>query len=193
PRDELLRGRFNKAIPELVEARALCQDARNRLSQEKQLPKELSEWLSRAFDAYAEQQLAAGNPVRQDEANQKLESLWREARALSILLVGTRAVPQRREVVYHLGLRKHEEAERKQLQAELTPEDTAQAQRAVDAWKEAVNVWQQFLDEYGAQSSAGAAVRMLGRARLLSGDREQALRTWRQEVPTIDLEKLGNL
>ena len=160
-RDELLRGHYQKAVPELVETRTLCQDAQNRLIQEKNLRSEVDAWVERAFALYAEQQ-RAGNAQQLEEANTKIEALWREARGVSVLLEGTRAIPQRREAVFQLGLCKHEQAERLQLQSELNQNDTALAQRAVDAWKEAVNVWQQYLDEYGGSPFAGNASRAAG-------------------------------
>jgi hypothetical protein len=202
PRDELLRGRYAKAVPELVETRTRCQDAQNRLSLEKNLGPEVKDWLERAFPLYAELQRAAGDPLKTEEATQKINMLWREARALTVLLEGTRAGPQRREVVYLLGLCKQEQAERLQAHAEGAAAegataDAGLARRTTDAWKEAVNVWQQYLEEYGtnpfAGNAPGSAARMLGRARLMSGDREGAVETWRLELPTSDPEKVGNL
>jgi hypothetical protein len=203
PRDELLRGRYNKAVPDLVKTREACRDATNRLLQEvrnnKDFEPDIRKWIERAFPLYADQRRAEGNQLKLDEANRQIDLLWKESRPIFIALDGTRSLPLRRETVYQLGLCKQEQAERLQLQSELNPEDTALGQRAVDAWKEAANVWQQYLDEYGreplvfAGNASGAAARALGRAKLLSGDWDGAVHMWRTEHPTTELEKVGRL
>ncbi len=200
-RDELLRGRFSKAIPELVELRRLCQEATDRMptadSQKQQLRKSINEWIERAIERYAEQQRARGNPQKLEEANRKIEALWKEAGSLAIELEGTRAVSLRREISYQLALCKHEQAERLHIQTELDADDVKLKERTVDAWKEAVNLWQQYLFDYGGKqftgNVSGTASRLLGRARLLSGDRDGAVHAWRQELTTSELEKVGTL
>jgi hypothetical protein len=225
-RDEVLRGRFDKAVPELVEMHRRCQDAQDRLKLEednKNLGQEAEDWIDKAFTLYADQQRAAGNPQKLDEANRNIDALWKaqEFRAISVMLDGTRSWPLRLETLYQRALAKHEQAERLQFRSELDREDEAVARRAVEAWKEAVNVWQQYLDEYRgarvaradanspvaaklaasaanaaaarAATAPGAAVRLLGRAEMLSGNGDGAVRTWRLPYPTTELEKVGNL
>ena len=233
-RDELLRGRYGKALRELVEARTLCRNAEDRLNQlakEDNFMEEVGTWNEQAIAAYAEQQRAAGNPQKQGEANAKIEEIWKESRSVHYLLDGTRSWPLRLEVLFDLALCKHEQAAHLQLEAELSPQDAALADKAVDAWKEAVNVWQQYLDEYRAaranlvrleqiarnaprdrrlfvQTTAlrsavdaaalagtapGHVARMLGQAQWLSGDHSGARQSWRQEVPTYGMEKVGSL
>jgi hypothetical protein len=223
-RDELLRGRYNKAIQELVDIPTRCKDAEDRLAQQgnsKELVTEMNRWKEQAIEVYAEQVRAAGNPQKLEEANSKIQALWKEARGVLVVLDGTRSWPLRLEALFQLGLCKHEQAERLQHQAALNPEDPALAQRAVSAWVEAANTWQQYLDVYraarfahsdanspvaaqfaadAAKKSAaragtapGTAARLLGRALFQTGERDNAQRTWRQDLPATELEKVGNL
>ena len=200
-RDELLRGRYNKAVPELIETRRLCRESEDRLRQEEknfqQLRQEVQAWIEKAFSLYADQQRATGNPQKLEDANRQIEALWRDARAVSVVVEGTRALPLRCVTSFQLALCKHEQAERMQLQSELNSDDEALARRTVEAWNEAVNLWQQYVEAFAkypfSGNAPGAAARLLGRAQLLSGDRTGAVRTWRLDVPTAELEKVGNL
>jgi hypothetical protein len=200
-RDELLRGRYNEAIPELVRARDDCTVAENRLRQQRNLGPEIQRWIDKAVSLYADRERAsaAQDPVRMEAANSGINEVWseREAGPIKGVLAGTLAVPLRREVAFQVALCKQEQAERRQRKSELNPEDKETAQHAVDAWKEAANFWQRYLEEYSntalAGSSAGAAARAQGRACLLTGDRDEAVRTWRREVPTSEMEKVGSL
>jgi hypothetical protein len=220
-RDELLRGHYPKAVPKLIEMMEHIRFAQNRMSLEEKNPelgKEIKTWLDRAFEVYARQQRAT-SPQEAAELNQQIDTLWREARAVTILLDGTRAWPLRLDALFLFALCKHEQAERLQYRSDSSPDDKALARRSVDAWKEVVLAWQQYLDAYHgfrfvnrtgsdasqlaanaaaaayrlAGSAPVAAARMLGRAQLLSGDRDGAVQTWRQEVATSDLEKVGTL
>jgi hypothetical protein len=222
-RDELLRGHYEKALRELVDMRKLCRDAEERLTEQgksQELVEDANKWVREAIRAYAAQQRAGGDPQKLEEASAAIDALWKQARPIFVLLDGTRSWPLRLETTYEFALCKHEQAEHLQLESELNPRDEALAERTVDGWKEAVNVWQQYLDDYraarssgaGADSTAaaqlaaasaraaaartgyasGAAARLLGRARLLSGDPSGAQQIWRQELPLTPLEKVGN-
>ncbi len=150
-RDDQLRGRLNEAIPELVDIRTNCQDMQNALSQEnknKEFGKEVEEWRKRGETAYADQQRAAGNALKLEEANAKITELWNDARSIRVALFGTRAWPLRLAVCFQLALSKQTQAERLQLQSELSPQNTVLAEKALDAWREAVNAWQQYLEAY---------------------------------------------
>src|SRR5262249_26367398 len=142
---------------------------------------DIDDWLKKAFPLYAKQRDAASNPQKLDEVNREIAALWQpqEAKSLLLLILGTQAVPQRREATLQLALCKQEQAERLQLQAELAPENKDLAEQAVAAWKEAANLWDSFLTEFGKSKDAGFAALMLGRSQLLSGDREAAIQTWR--------------
>src|SRR5947209_16343000 len=123
--------------------------------------------------------------------------MWKNSRGLVTVMAGTRAVPLRRELSYQLALCKHEQAERLQMQSELDLEDMKLRDRTNDAWNEAVNLWQQYVAEYGnnqfSGNVGGGANRLLGFALLFSGKRAEASHVWRTERPTSVLEQVGNL
>ena len=222
-REELLRGNMDPAVQQLMQIREVCDVQENELRQENgpDLVREVERWVDDdAIPLFAEQEHArqAGDTQALEDVNRRIDAMWNEGTALRKLLLGTRAVVLRLEVVFQLGLCKQEQAERLQAQADLTPDDRELAEHAVSAWKEAANVWEQYQgavavargywlhDFIGARlwdqyvdlirysSRNGAAVRLLGRAQFLSGNREAAKQTWRDiEQPMTPLEKVALL
>jgi hypothetical protein len=194
PRDLVLRGRFSKAVPELVQEQERLQQQLNRLrAAAPNLGEGVDRWVELAVRAYAKL-LRAQNRNAPEEvaaAEKEVEDLWKdkEAEPVSILLLGAIAVPRSADVKYLLALCKHEQAERLQARLDLAARapggapGAADVERARDAWKDARGGWQRFGEEYAQypalEVERAAARRMLGRAQALLGERQAAVASWR--------------
>jgi hypothetical protein len=193
PRDLVLRGRFSKAAPELVQEQERWQQHLNRIrAAGPGLGQGLNTWLRQALEAYADLYRAQDRkaPEAVAAAERGIADLWteKEAEPVYTLLLGAMAVPRGAEVKYLLALCKHEQAERLQARLDLAraagaAPNVADVNRARDAWKDARRGWEQFGDDYAAYpvlaAERAAARRMLGRAQALLGERQAAAASWR--------------
>jgi hypothetical protein len=199
-RDLLLRGRFNQATPELTQE---YRTWRNRVAAraDGELEKAVNEWGKKAIHAYAELQRAR-TPEAREAATKEAERLWKpeEAKPLYELLSVAWAEPRGAEVVYLLGLCKHEQAERFQTRLDLQARATgarpgeADVKRAHGLWQDALSWWREYETRYPKQPGHDHARRLRGRAEAMRGDWQTAVATWEKLSDTMTpLEKVANL
>jgi hypothetical protein len=209
PRDLVLRGRFTKAAPELVQELERRQQQLNRLrAAAPALGKEIRAWVERAEHAYADLERAQRRnaPEAVAAADKAVEDLWKEQEAEPVytLLLGALAGPRSAEGTYLLALCKHEQAERLQARLHLAARVPGVARHETDvhqahnAWKDARGWWTRFGEEYASHPSlaaeSAAARRLLGRAQAMLGDREAAVASWRNPSGALTpLEKTAAL
>ncbi len=122
PRDQLLRGDFDKAAEDLVSFSARMEQQQKRRAEEgpeKELEDKVNKWAESAVAAYADQirAQANGTPEERDRADKAVDEVWKNSGSVRILLEGASSSPGLAEVTYQLGLCKHEKAE--QAQARL--------------------------------------------------------------------------
>jgi hypothetical protein len=194
PRDQLLRGQFGKATPELVVEQQRWQQARERAGEANadEVGKGVQAWVNHAFAVFA----AAGNAgPDQNQINALFR--WRPGSPMDVFVNGSIARLRVPEVTYQLGLCKHEQAVR--LQARLSLAQRAgvrredDASKAQEAWKQAEYWWKQYLDDPTRPPPADAR-RLHGEALLHLDRRDEAVKAWR-ELAGIDddLQKLARL
>jgi hypothetical protein len=79
------------------------------------------------------------------KAKETMEQFWRSSEHMvRVLIDRATAAPGRSEAMYILALAKHEEAERRQARG--------RAEGTQDAWREAVNAWDSFLEQDNAKA-----------------------------------------
>ena len=159
PRERLQRGRFQDAARDLTQKLQAFGRGQERLRMAE--PAEVAEWCELAnsvFDNLNQKRYPnIGQTTPQPdtdpdviEARNAIESFWRN-RDGSIRLIVDRATATigRSEAAFLLALSKHEEAERLQVRAERAGEASA-TEAATDAWREANNAWNSFLEQAGS-------------------------------------------
>ncbi len=203
PRDLILRGRFDKAAPELVKERDSLLEARDAGTKDEELDKIVRAWTARAVSAYADRERSRSDPGAQAEADRRIAELWnedKEAKAVVLLLRRASYGSRGMEVTYLLAQCRHERAEQLQARLDLqarTPgarRDESDVDKARSTWQDALGWWQKYLSEYPQGPGVAAARRMQGRAQAMLGDREGAVASW-QDVsgPVSPLEALASL
>jgi hypothetical protein len=126
--------------------------------------------------------------------------VWKESEPIMVLLQGAMAGPRSAELVYQLGLCMHERAERLQARLDLLARapgaaaGKAEAERAREAWKDALRWWNTYAEENPRSPAVASALRLRGRAQEALGDRSAAVATWSAPPEGADaLEKVACL
>jgi hypothetical protein len=201
-RDLVLRGRFSKVAPDLVQERDRLKEQRGRRETYPNLEEKLAAWSKEAIQDYADLLRAKGgnNPQALRDAEKRVEELWKHAEPLIVQLQGAIAGPRGAEVTYLLGQCQHERAEAlharldvlQRIPGRTIPE--SEKEKARDAWKDALTWWRRYAEEYPNGPSAAAARRMRGRAELMLGDWKAAVASWEDLSGSMsDSEKLACL
>jgi hypothetical protein len=184
-RELLLHGRYNQAVPKLVNEDNELREALARRLQRPGLDQEIAEWLKAARDVYADKQRAqkAGDSVAAASADKRIAALWKAADPVYILLVGGASLPRDGEVTYQLGLCKHEQAEQYQARLDLLARAgvapaAADVERCKQTWADAKDWWDRTAAEFGRGSAAPPARQNRGRAEAMLGDWSAAAATW---------------
>jgi hypothetical protein len=218
PRDQMLRGEFDKAAADLVgmSARMRMQlDRRAEAGTTGELEKEVDAWVEKARHAYADQLRAQdkGPQAAVEAANKEVEAVWADATAVVTLLQGASAVPGLADATYLLGLCKHEKAEQAQTRLDLLVRSLGNNQAtdrlkdarqdARTAWMDALGWWKKYGDDHPEESrqrpssspGRAAAVRqMRARAQAMLGDEKAAAATYEDLTgPMAPLEQVAAL
>jgi hypothetical protein len=149
-RDDIMRGQFHRALPDLVKEKEYCIGRMTLMGDDTtELQQRVAKWSEEvAKPLFADQVRAQRerDTVALDAVNRQIEVLWKEAHEVAILLEGSRSKPRLRETIYAIALCKHEQAVRAQIQFELSLDNPDLRQQADAAWNEAANWWAQFPD-----------------------------------------------
>lgn len=200
PRDQLLRGRYSSAVPALVSERDRWNNQLVQRANAEDLENKVNKWLNRAISVYAQLSRAKGTAER-PQAEQQVKALWEDQDSLPIAIVlgSSAAVARNPEVAYQLGLCGQEQAEQLQARLDLETRTNAPAhprdvEKAASDWRNALNAWKRFEEEYPTHPDRAAARRLRGRAESMLGDSAAALASWKNvsDCPT-ELEKIASL
>ena len=219
PRDQMLRGEFDKAAGDLVGMSArmrLHLDQREAAGAAGELEKQVDVWVDKARHAYADQLRAQekGSPAAVEAATREVDVIWKEATPVVTLLEGASAVPGLADATYLLGLCKHEKAEQSQTRLDLLARNLGDKAKESDrlkdarqdartAWMDALGWWKKYGDDHPEESpqrpssspGRAAAVRqMRARAQAMLGDEKGATATYEDLTePMAPLEKVAAL
>jgi hypothetical protein len=204
PRDLVLRGRFTKAAPDLVEEHDRCRQMMKRRAISEDLLPAVVEWSQKATAAYANQlrqeKDAQKNPQGLAIANREVEDVWKKAGPIMVLLEGSLAPVHGANVTYLLGLCKHEQAERLQARLDLlarTPGasiNPVDAEKSRTAWQDAQSWWKEYIEKYPTQPGRASALLMLARTQAMLGNLPSAIALLEDTSgPMTPMEKLGHL
>ncbi len=200
-RDLLLRGRYSKAVPELVRERDHWHDQQKRRANAVEVERRANEWSEQAFRTYLTQ-IRAKTPGEREAAEQEVTALWQPRRAepIYVLLNSAMAAARAPQVTYLLGLCMQEQAEQLQARVDLQTRmpdgkpHPSDVERAKQAWQDARNTWKQYIEDYPNRGDCAAARRMRGRAEAMLGDKKAAIASWKDLSGTMTpLEKLASL
>jgi hypothetical protein len=202
-RDSMIRGRYESAISKLTNEREEWRKALVAHGSAVDLEKAVEEWVEKARHVYAEQLRRRGAAAPQAiESAPEIQALWQgpEAKPLVVLMDGAIAGPRLADVLYQLGLCKQNQAEQIQARLDLqartpgaTPDPT-DVQKARETWKNAVNRWTNYQEDYPKGPQAVAVRRLLGRARAMLGDAAGAVKAWEDLTePMAEPEKVAAL
>lgn len=198
PRDLILRGRFARAVPELVREQEQWQLARRRRQEAVDLKPKIEEWRRQAIGAYADLRGATGTP-NESEAKARYAQVWkwRLGDPIEVLMNGAIAGPRGAEVMFQLALCRHEQAMRSQLRVDLARGADlpvgSDLDTATRTWTDAVGYWKEYLDNNARHPGVVAARRMRGEAQARSGHQAEAVKTWSEaKEPMTQLETLAN-
>lgn len=199
PRDLLLRGRFSRAVPELVREQEQAVEMRRRLQQAGDLQAGLDEWTRRAVAVYADLVRARGTP-EEGLARSRVAALraWKPDEPIALLLGGSVAGPRGAWLAYQLALCRHEQAERHEQRLALARRAgvalPGEAQQARKTWTDAEDYWREYLETYPGRPGVAAARRLRGEALVRLGRGDEAAAVWKDvSAPMTDLEKLASL
>jgi hypothetical protein len=186
-RELMLRGQYTRAVPLLVTEDSGLRENIARRDQEKDLNRNVAEWLKVAREAYADQLRAqhSPNPLARSDANKRIDALWdpHQAQPVYVLLFGASSGPRDAEVTYQLSLCMHEQAEHYQARLDLLTRagDTPPAsdvERCKQTWVDAKGWWDRFIADYGSGAGGPPARQNRGRAEAMLGDWKSAAATW---------------
>lgn len=196
PRNLILRGRFSKVTPTLVEEQRMIRDLVDQRQKAGDLSGELNLWLERMNRMYADQARASNNPALLSQINQQIQASWTGARALLLLLAAATAEPRTAQVGYLLGLCKQEQAEIQQARLDLQTRanQSADASETRNSWLDALSAWDRFLDEHPRDPASGAARQLRARALAGLGRWQEAAAAWENLAPPLTpLEQVAGL
>lgn len=201
PRDLLLRGRYSSAVLKLVSERDTWRSMLAQQANSGDLQEQFDKWLEKAHREYAKL-VQAKSPEERQLAEQQVERLWKDKSSLPVLihLNSSVAVARNPEVAYQLGLCSQEQAEQQQARLDLQARPGAASRRpdnekAQDPWRNALEKWKNFEEEYPTHPDLAAVLRLRGRAESMLGDHKSAIASWQRaaERAKSDLEKLATL
>jgi hypothetical protein len=200
-RDDILRGHFHRALPDLIREKEHCIGAMTIMGDDTtELQQRVVKWSDDvAKPLFAEQVRAQRDhdTATLDEVNRRIEELWQKAYEVAILLDGTRSRPRLRDTIYAIALCKHEQAVRAQLQWELSLDNEELRQQAADAWNEAANWWGQYPegDTRAPAEARVAALRQQAIARTKNCEWAKAVNLFRKVdvVGMTNLDRVANL
>jgi hypothetical protein len=165
PRDLVVRGRFDDATHELVQARDELREQRNQEDPSAEnLDRRLNAWCAQVIEAQAGVLRAEGKGPRGggrdpsaaadvQAARARLDQVWKAGEEfLSPLIASRAALAQAADVTFELALCKHEQAERLQAVVDRArragrPVPSEDAEAAVEGWNNAVSWWQSYVSE----------------------------------------------
>jgi hypothetical protein len=193
PRDNMLRGHFDKAAPALVDEKDLFQRRQGLTAREENLEERVNEWVDKqALPAYQDYQKAVEDLKRHRgdaqaaavaQAERRIAEVWggKEAVPARILIDAAAAGPRLAEITWLLALCKHEQAEQPQARIDAARRrgaapDAADVEAAAAAWPDAVVWWRAYLDNHPGAPGRVEARRHLARALAALGQRDVALR-----------------
>ncbi len=170
PREQIQRGMFADATPDLVRKRDAFDAAAQRIRTDTNRDAMLREWVSRAGKAYGELSIARLNektdPNRVVTAQQGIEQFWKEnATGASAIADQALAAVGSAEATYLLALCKHEQAERSQVRydrtraaagtdSRATPAADRAREKALDDWNDALGWWGRYEKYQSMQEAA---------------------------------------
>ena len=158
PRERIQRGQFQDAARDLTQKQSIFGRGLERLRHLD--PAEIAEWSEAANAAYENlNRKRYPDPAQRTpqpdgdpdviEAKNGIEDFWRNRDAVTRLLVDrSTAAIGRSEAGYLLALAKQEEAERHQVRLGTPGSEVGRTREiAADAWSEAANAWESFLEQ----------------------------------------------
>jgi hypothetical protein len=193
PRDQLLHGRYADAVGELIRIRDELRDNEATLRQATHLEKDLTDWIPRFLEAYANMvraeraaSLPGGRGGAEDleRAKANVDNLWRDGQPwLATLVDGVSARARNANVTYLLGQCKHEEAVREEARS------GAGSASALEAWRDAATWWEAYLSEFSSGPLAAAVRLRLAEAKLALGEAAAARALLENRSDLSNLEK----
>jgi hypothetical protein len=205
PRDLMLRGRFTRAIPDLVTEEKKYTGRLDRLALEENLEKRVAVWVQEqalptytSYQAVLEEQKAGrGDPQAVAEAGRRVDIMWAEFEPWRVLLDGAGAGPRLVLARWLLALCKHEQAEQPQARIDAALRRGAQpspadVEAAAAAWQDACHWWRQY-DQLPEAPNRAQARRNLARGLAAQGDRDAAIRVLEDTVTRAPMEKIALL
>jgi hypothetical protein len=140
PRDQMLRGHFDEASHDLVEALGHIRMVQQRVGTEADLEKGALEWAEQMRSAYAALIRERENPATAGgtSAKARVDALYKASSPMALLIERAASEPYEIAVSYQMALNMHEQAERRSR--DRSP---AAAKRA--AWENAAASWERFL------------------------------------------------
>lgn len=174
PREQLQRGMFSDATPDLVKKRDDFAAATERVRTDRNREQLIRDWVTKANEAYSELSVARlnekTNPGGVAQAQQVVNEFWkRENAGAQAIADSALAATGSAEATYLLALCKHEQAERSQVRydrAKAAAEADPRAAAAVESAREkARNDWTDARDWWGRyeQHAAGQNFAFPGR------------------------------
>jgi hypothetical protein len=170
PREQLQRGMFSDATPDLVRKRDDFAAAAERIRTDRNREQLVRDWFAKANAAYAELSVARlnekTNPGGVAQAQQAVNEFWKtENTGAQALADQALAASGSAEATYLLALCKHEQAERSQVRsdrakaaAESDPRAAAAVESARDKarndWTDARDWWGRYEPHAAAQNAA---------------------------------------
>lgn len=189
PRDLVLRGQQEEAAKLLVDMERQLRAQQERFLKAPQLNKKLAEWSAKIVAAQANVLRADNGQLPRERAYYERDLAWQEGEGpRNVALEGAAAPALLEEVLYQLALCNHEKAERLQQRLDRNKAPTAaQTAEVRNAWREAAQTWDNFLQEHGARPLAGPARRWRARIYELTGEKEAAARMLQAETAELPL------
>ncbi|MBM3980777.1 MAG: hypothetical protein FJ304_10920 [Planctomycetes bacterium] len=156
PRERVQRGQFQEAARDVVAKQERFADGLERLRVNKDVPRQIDEWVAGANDVYL--QLTRAIEIEKtapaiEMAQQAINEHWKAPGALYIIDRASAEVG-RAEAAYLLALCNHEQAEGAQVRADrATPADADRLRaEAATAWENARAAWRSYEQYVGAHA-----------------------------------------
>jgi hypothetical protein len=201
PRDLLLRGRYGSAVEKLVAESAMWRSTLEQRANSPDLGAQFRAWLDEVAHAYATLVKPKSSAQEREQADKQIQKLWndRSSYPVRLLINGAAATARNPEVAYQLCLCDQEQAEQIQARLDLQAQSGVQqyaqdVENAQKAWRNAVEHWKRFEEDYAKHPDAAAARRLRGWAEAMLGDHPDAIASWKNVADCrTDLEKIASL
>jgi hypothetical protein len=135
-RDLILRGQFDEASPQLIEALDRVTSMQRRIGNEEDLEKGAVEWAEKMRQAYAAWLRARDNPGAGEDpgaAKARVDALYKDSTKMALVIEQAVSEPYRAALAYQMALCKHELAERR-LRDRSSPAEKRKAWRSAREW-----------------------------------------------------------